>query len=311
MAKEKKEKPSPIEKLQKKCRLLQGCCLLLALLLAAAVYNGYDYWAFKLLIGGNYIYTDTLDELYAEHLGLPKGELQGYSKHFDQMVMAVVTRAIRAKNDDRYTYLYTPTQYTSSKKAEKEDAKLAAVTPLTDNTVCINILNFSDGTKDFFMDNKEELAKYKNLVIDLRYNYGGFLWDFYAMAELFLPKDTVLGYENTRQPLFSRTVKTKKDAYFYFDHIIILQNDQTASAAEGFILALSENMDNVTLVGETTFGKGIGQVTVPLKDGYAVKGTVLSLEGPKGESIHRKGIEPDVAYSGEEDMLDFILTLLP
>ncbi|MDR1914631.1 MAG: carboxy- processing protease, partial [Clostridiales bacterium] len=49
-----------------------------------------------------------------------------------------------------------------------------------------------------------------------------------------------------------------------------------------------------------SFGKGIGQVTLPLTDGFAVKATVLLVSGPNDNSIHREGITPDVIYDGED-----------
>ena len=94
-----------------------------------------------------------------------------------------------------------------------------------------------------------------------------------------------------------------------YDKIIILQNNYTASASENMIAALKDNLDNVILVGETTFGKGIGQFTLPLRRGYAVKATVLLWDTPANINIHGKGISPDIPYSGN-DAVEYVLSLI-
>lgn len=66
-----------------------------------------------------------------------------------------------------------------------------------------------------------------------------------------------------------------------------------------------------TLVGTTTFGKGIVQQIMPFKDGSAVKVTISAYYTPNGNNIHGIGIEPDIevefdgeAYYGSEEHPD-------
>jgi len=269
------------------------------LLLAAwLIYSNYNYLVFKFLIAGNYIFTDTLDQLYKDTLG--EQNFKGYFRNFDDVVIGVVSEKIRSYNQDRYTYLYTPQNYQLSKAAEIADAKTAKIEELTPDTVYMILPNISDGTKDFVLSNKETLGKYKNLVLDLRSNYGGLLADFYKMADLFTQRGEILGYEKYRIRLLTHPVKSSGDSYLKFDKIIILQDENTASAAEGLILSLKKNLDNVTTIGAKTFGKGIGQVTIPLLDGFATKATILLVAGPDNNSIHGTGIEPDIPYSGDD-----------
>ncbi|MDR2648260.1 MAG: S41 family peptidase [Clostridiales bacterium] len=254
--------------------------------------------AFKFLIADNYIFTDALDQLYDNTIG--EENVKGYRRNFDDVVISVVTEKIRSINQDRYTYLYTPEHYRLSKDMEKADAATARVEELTSETVYMLLPNISDDTKDFVLSNKQTLSKYKNLVLDLRSNYGGLLADFYKIAELFTKRGDVLGYEKFRMPLITHMVKSGGNGYFKFDKIIILQDENTASAAEGLILSLKGNSDNISTMGADTFGKGIGQITVPLLDGFAVKATVMLVAGPGDVSIHGVGIEPDIAYSGDD-----------
>ena len=84
---------------------------------------------------------------------------------------------------------------------------------------------------------------------------------------------------------------------------VLLVNENSASAAEILAAALKDN--GFILVGKTTFGKGVIQTTVELKDGSALKWTVMQYFSPKGNEINKKGITPnyevDIPDNGEKD----------
>jgi C-terminal peptidase prc len=273
------------------------------LLFALFVYINYDYLAFKLFITFNYSYTDALDELYKNEIS--EENFKGYFRNFDDVAIASFTEKIRDISGDKYTYLYTPEQYSFSKEYEKEAVKEAVVNELMPGTAYLYIPSISKYTREFVYDNQEFLADYENIVFDLRTNTGGKLNDMYKIADLFLEKGQIIAYEDTRNAITSSTAKAKGKKELEYNKIIFLQDSQTASACEGLIMALKENLDNVTVIGETSFGKGIGQYTLPLKDGFAVKATVMRSLTPQGNSIHQKGIAPDVEYAGE-DMLEYV-----
>ncbi len=289
---------TPEQRMKRRYRFFQIGFFALLVTLGLTVYLNYDYWAFKFLIADNYIFTDALDALYTDAISAEN--VRGYREDFDRVVMASFANQLFAYNSDRYTYLYTPQGYEYSKQSEREDAKKSAAEELTADTAYLYIPNISKGTREFVYNNREFLSQYPNLVLDLRGNYGGLLADFYSMAELFTPKGAVLGYEELRMPFLTHAVKSSRDPYFNFENIIILQDRNTASASEGLINALKQNLPNVTLLGETTFGKGIGQVTLPLTGGYAMKATVLLVQGPDGESVHGVGIPPDILAVSED-----------
>ena len=75
--------------------------------------------------------------------------------------------------------------------------------------------------------------------------------------------------------------------------VVILVNGNTASAAE-ILTGAMKDYDKATVIGTTTFGKGIIQNTYGLGDGTAVEFTVGQYYLPKGETIHEVGIEPDI-----------------
>lgn len=86
-----------------------------------------------------------------------------------------------------------------------------------------------------------------------------------------------------------------------FDQIVILQNENTASASEVLIGALKDNLaDQVTTVGTTTYGKGTKQVLIPFDDGTSLKYTETEWLTPDETSINKSGFVPDVEIAGPE-----------
>jgi len=297
-----------IAKFKRRYRFFQISFFMLIALYGVTIYFNYDYWIFKFLIANNYVFTDALDTLYSQHL--LEENRRSFHRDFDRVVISVVTGQLSAINNDRFTYLYSPQHIQAVRQMDVVVAQRATVHALNEDTVYLYIPNISRITREFVHDNSEYMAQYANLVLDLRGNYGGWLIDFQRIADLFVPRGAVLGYEDTRMNITSRTITSSNDQFFYFDNVIILQNRRTASAAESLILALRYHVPNVVLLGETTFGKGIGQVTIPLTGGYAVRATVLHVLGPGRESIHLTGINPCIVACTETDMIEQALALI-
>ncbi len=98
---------------------------------------------------------------------------------------------------------------------------------------------------------------------------------------------------------------------------MVLVNGGSASASEILAGALKDN-GLATLVGQTTFGKGLVQGISELEDGSALKITVAKWLTPNGTSINKNGIAPDVAVeyteqdyqAGRDPQLDKALELL-
>ena len=300
MAKKNMSIEDQLKRYRKRFIISTSILVLVISVLAAFIYINYDYLAFKYFISRHYIYTDALDELYRQEI---RQDVNGkYFSYFDNVAISTFTKRIREINNDRYTYLYTPESYKQYKEEEKEEALASEIKVLDDKTIYLRITNFSKYTHKFVSDNVEQLKKYPYLVIDLRDNYGGDIDVMAKISGLFLPKKSTIAVDKMR--LFDWTYKSKGKKTFDYKGIAILQNKNTASSSENLIAALHDNLDNVILVGETTFGKGIGQYTLPLKRGFAVKATILLWYTPEGVNIQGKGIEPDIPYT-DEDIVEF------
>ncbi len=77
--------------------------------------------------------------------------------------------------------------------------------------------------------------------------------------------------------------------------LVVLTNVGTASAAE-ILAGAIQDADLGTLVGAKTFGKGLVQTVIPLRDGSALALTTARYLTPKLRDIDRKGIEPDIEF---------------
>lgn len=271
-------------------------------LTAFYLYLNYDYLAFKHFITSTYIYTDTLDDVFSKELS---EDVNGkYFSNFDDMVISVVTKRIRDEKGDRYTYLYTPEHLDRVQTEEKVEASSSEIKELSEKTVYLRITNFSKYTLSFMKDNIERLKGRENIIIDLQGNLGGDIDAMVDMSSMFLPKKAVVATDKFR--FWNIVYRSNKNQSLIYKKIVILQNEYSASSSENMIAALRENLDNVELIGSKTFGKGIGQFTLPLKRGYAVKATILKWFTPKGTNIQGKGIDPDIEYTSD-DIIQFAL----
>lgn len=133
----------------------------------------------------------------------------------------------------------------------------------------------------------------KSLIIDLRNNGGGYLAAIEDIAPIFFDKEMVVYQEDHRaeKKKSYRVQKSIRDEY-KFENIVLLLNENSASASEVFALAMREN-NGSKIVGTNSFGKGTIQVNKRYEGGSALKLTVGKWLSPSGESINEVGIEPD------------------
>lgn len=160
------------------------------------------------------------------------------------------------------------------------------------NIAYIQITEFDLVTSSQF-ENAYNSAKsdgMKALIIDLRGNPGGNLSTVCDIARMLLPKGLIVYTEDK----YNKREEYKCDGKNEIQvPLAVLTDGYSASASE--ILAGAIKDYNIgTLVGTTTFGKGIVQKVVSLSDGSAVKLTVSSYFTPNGNNIHNIGIEPDI-----------------
>ena len=131
----------------------------------------------------------------------------------------------------------------------------------------------------------------KKLILDLRYNGGGYLEEAVRMADQFLDGGTTenphrVVYTKARKPEFEETYSAKTGDPYEKLPLIILVNNASASASE-IVAGAIQDWDRGLIVGETSFGKGLVQRQWPLQDGSAFRLTVARYYTPSGRLIQR------------------------
>ncbi len=165
----------------------------------------------------------------------------------------------------------------------------------------IKLTSFDEDTSKIFKEKYEELQKQNinSLIIDLRDNGGGIVQEALTIADYMLEKDakmliTVNKKEN------EEIEKSKYDPIITIP-VVILVNENSASASEILAGALKDN-NRAKIVGTKTYGKGVIQELLTLKDGSAIKLTTEEYYTPNRTKINNVGIEPDELVENDENI---------
>lgn len=158
------------------------------------------------------------------------------------------------------------------------------------------------------------------IVLDLRNNGGGKFQNALIVASLFLEKGVIVRSTTRSDRLVTETVynvipelphnlsgisQSQQELLDQLQHkpMVVLINGSTASASEIVSGALKDNA-RATIVGTTTFGKGVGYQTMQLPNGAILSITSLSYLTPKGFDLSGKGITPDKVAEQPRDATD-------
>lgn len=163
---------------------------------------------------------------------------------------------------------------------------------LENNIGYIEFSSFDETTAEDFKAKYEELQKQgiTSLIIDLRNNGGGLVDQAIDIADLFVEKDQPLLYEVDKEGN-EEVTKAENDVTITMP-TIILTNENTASASEILAGALKD-LGKAKIVGTKTYGKGVIQEILRLKDGSGIKITTEEYQTPNHNKINKVGIEPD------------------
>ncbi|MCM1186528.1 MAG: S41 family peptidase [Lachnoclostridium sp.] len=227
-------------------------------------------------VDGESTYGLTLTEAVA----LIKGE-EG-----TQVVLTIV-------REDEKDYLKIPV---TRRKVESPTVKYEM---LEDNMAYIQITEFDDVTIDQFADALATMkgSGMEGLILDVRANPGGSLTSVVEICRMLLPEGRIVYTEDKNGKQVEYSCDGKRELQV---PLVVLVDMNSASASE-ILAGAIQDYGIGTLVGTTTFGKGIVQQLISLSDGSAVKITVSSYFTPKGRNIHGVGIVPDVEckFDGE------------
>lgn len=169
----------------------------------------------------------------------------------------------------------------------------------TDGIGYVRIREFDGVTVDQYAEAMAELTEkdMKGLILDLRSNPGGDLSAVVDIARKLLPEGMIVYTEDKAGNRKEYTCDGTRELQI---PLVVLVNEYSASASE-ILAGAIQDYNKGTLLGTTTFGKGIVQRIHKLDDGTALKITVSAYFTPNGRNIHGTGIEPDIELEFDYD----------
>ena len=160
---------------------------------------------------------------------------------------------------------------------------------MVDNTTgYVRLQDFAENTNDELGRALKDLngKGMRRLVVDLRGNPGGPLDQAIKVANRFLPRGDMIVYTRGRVPNSDQDYRATEQSDYLSIPIVVLQNRNSASAAEIVAGALQDH-DRALLVGETTFGKALVQSVYRVSQGAGVAVTTARYYTPSGRLIQR------------------------
>ena len=169
----------------------------------------------------------------------------------------------------------------------------------------ILISGFEEPTPKQFKEAIKDLKKQgmRGLILDLRDNGGGLLDAVVEMLDYILPEGMIV-YTEDKYGNREEYKGTNKEVLEL--PMAVLVNGNSASASEIFAAAM-QDYKAATLVGTTTFGKGIVQTILPFTDGTAVKITISRYFTPNGVCIHGEGVTPDIVVELNDELRQMVV----
>lgn len=175
----------------------------------------------------------------------------------------------------------------------------------------IRLYEFSATAGDLMERNVEKLLDQgaRGIILDLRYNPGGWLEQAIRVSDIFLDDGVILfeRWSDGREQVFEARPGDVGEEV----PLVVLVNGGSASAAEIVAGALQDH-ERAVLIGEHTFGKGSVQRPFSLSDGSELRVTIAHWFTPNNRAIHNEGLTPDIevpwpeegVVEGEDPQLD-------
>ncbi|WP_158602365.1 S41 family peptidase [Cohnella endophytica] len=243
----------------------------------------------RLFFGNNYLYSDEGDggKKTKPLAGLDKAGLT------TREIAEAVDRA--RKKDDPFTFTLYGGEYD-----QFSDGMESGVTYREEgNTSYIRVDSFESNTDDRFIEAIDRIPDpgKRTLVIDLRGNFGGLTDSANHMADALLPQvvvSTLIRKDGSTENYYSDASRV------VFKKIAILVDENTASASELLTLSLKTYLNNVTVIGRNTFGKGVGQQVFEDKPHKLMVFVVNFYWNVRQTNIMGTGIKPDIYVKGDK-----------
>ena len=169
-----------------------------------------------------------------------------------------------------------------------------------DETGYIKVNKFAENTYEEF---KAALIKLKKegmtrLVLDLQNNSGGYMSAAIAMCDELLSGNPLIVSQKGQGRKYDSEARAERDGLFEEGPVVVLINENSASASEIVAGALQDN-DRALVIGRRSFGKGLVQLPFDLKDGSELRMTIARYYTPSGRSIQKPYDEGEENYASD------------
>ena len=155
----------------------------------------------------------------------------------------------------------------------------------------IALNEFNEKASEFIQKALDEFdsADISNIILDLRNNPGGSLYEYADVCNFFIPAGPVI-HLDFKNPLKNFTLYSENNNVRY--NLIVLLNENSASASEAFSAAVQDTGVGI-VVGQKSYGKGTMQNITKFNIGGGIKLTEAEYLSPGKRSINGKGVIPD------------------
>lgn len=171
---------------------------------------------------------------------------------------------------------------------------------LKDNVAYIRLRAFNEQSHNQLLKQLDKISNnVEGYILDLRNNPGGLLSQAIKITETFLDGGEIVSTKG-RNKSDIKIFNARKGDKINNKPLIILINQGSASASEIVSGALKDHKRAI-LIGEKSFGKGSVQSIIPLRNKGGLRLTTAKYYLPSGESIHEKGVEPDINVKKNKD----------
>jgi len=255
---------------------------------------------------GNVVVLLPIEGSPAEEAGLETGDIitKVNGENCTDMDLSLVANKVKGKEGTTVDLEILREDEIINKTITRKTVEIKTISnEILDNNIgYIEILSFDNNSSK---EIEKILNDYKNkgvssIIIDLRDNGGGIVSEATNMADLFLPKDTSIMIEIDNKGN-AKTTKAEKDSIVNSDiKIVVITNENSASASEILVGALKDN-ERAQIVGTKTYGKGVMQEVVPVSSGGALKLTIQEFCTPNGNKINKEGIKPDIEIEDDKE----------
>ncbi len=225
---------------------------------------------------GDIIYKVDGEEVYAESTETIASKLRGANG------TKVKLTVVRDGTEKEFTLTREPINNVSVYVTYDGDTAIVTISRFDTDT----------GTKLQKIVNDEFKSKnIQKVILDLRGNGGGYVSAAQDVLSLWINGDVILNQSSKGKT--TPTYAKRNQAVLANMPTVVLVNGTTASASE-IVAGALKDYNKATILGETTYGKGVVQTLINLSGSTLLKVTTASWYTPKGTSINQEGIKPDV-----------------